>query len=73
MLANGQVGSLANYFETTNVAGVGGGGLYTQNGFPQNFFVLNPQFATVNLYDSSSEVRPIIRLQVQVRTGNTMD
>ena len=52
-LATGQVGSLANYFETTNLAGVGGGGLYTQNGFPQNYFVLNPQFAAVNMYDSS--------------------
>jgi hypothetical protein len=51
-LATGQVGSLANYFETTNLAG-GGGGLYTQNGFAQNFFVLNPQFLAVNLYDSS--------------------
>ena len=48
MLANGNVGQLANYFETTNLAGVGGGGLYTQNGFPQNYFVLDPQFGTVN-------------------------
>src|SRR5262249_51940199 len=35
-------------------AGTGkGGGLYTTNGLPQNFFVLNPQFATVNYYDNS--------------------
>jgi hypothetical protein len=52
-LATGAVGSLANYFETTNLAGVGGGGLYTQNGYPQNLFVLNPQFLAVNWYDSS--------------------
>ena len=52
-LATGQVGALANYFETTNLAGTGGGGYYTKNGFAQNLFVLNPQFLNVNLYDSS--------------------
>jgi Carboxypeptidase regulatory-like domain len=68
MLANGNVGQLANFFETTNVAGVGGGGLYTQNGFAQNFFVLNPQFATVNLYDSSlSSTYHSLQLQVTNR------
>jgi hypothetical protein len=52
-IANGNVGALANYLNT-NTAGTGqGGGLYTTNGLPQNFFVLNPQFATVNYFDNS--------------------
>jgi hypothetical protein len=45
---------LANYFETTNVAGFGGGGLYQKNNFPANFFMLNPQFANANYYDNSA-------------------
>jgi len=52
-LANGAVGSLANFFETTQLNGVGGGGYYTKNGFPQNFFMLNPQFAAVSYFDNS--------------------
>ncbi len=51
MLANGNVGALANFFETSTVTGQGGG-LYTTNGFPQNFFVLNPQFASVAYYNN---------------------
>ena len=55
-LAQGNLGGLANYLNTTNLAEFGGGGLYAQNGLggtAQNFFVTNPQFAAVNLYDSS--------------------
>ncbi|HLH29963.1 MAG TPA: carboxypeptidase regulatory-like domain-containing protein, partial [Terriglobia bacterium] len=67
-LANASAGGLANYFETTNVAGIGGGGLYTQNAFPQNFFVLNPQFAAVNYFDSSlSSTYHSLQLQVTNR------
>src|SRR6185369_3616895 len=52
-IANGNIGALANFLNT-NTAGTSiGGGLYTTNGFPQGFFVLNPQFSTVNYYDNS--------------------
>src|SRR5262249_24554910 len=54
MIANGNVGALANFLNTSTAGTTKGGGLYTTNGFPQNFFVLNPQFATVNYYDNSA-------------------
>src|SRR5205823_7894256 len=53
MIANGNVGALANYLNTNTAGTTKGGGLYTTNGFPQSFLVLNPQFATVNYYDNS--------------------
>jgi hypothetical protein len=53
MIANGNIGALANYLNTNTAGTSRGGGLYTTNGFPQNLFVLNPQFATVNYYDNS--------------------
>jgi hypothetical protein len=52
-IANGNVGALANYLNTSTAGTSQGGGLYTTNGLPQNFLVLNPQFATVNYYDNS--------------------
>jgi hypothetical protein len=52
-LANGNVGALANYLNTSTAGTSQGGGLYTTNGLPQNFLVLNPQFATINYYDNS--------------------
>ena len=54
MIANGNVGALANFLNTSTAGTGKGGGLYTTNGLPQNFFVLNPQFATVNYYDNSA-------------------
>jgi len=54
MLANGNVGALANFLNTSTAGTSKGGGLYTTNGLPQNFIVLNPQFATVNYYDNSA-------------------
>jgi hypothetical protein len=54
MIANGNVGALANYLNTNTAGTNKGGGLYTTNGLPQNFLVLNPQFATVNYYDNSA-------------------
>jgi hypothetical protein len=52
-IANGNVGALANFLNTSTVTGQGGG-LYTKNGFPQNFFVTNPQFGSVNYNDNST-------------------
>jgi hypothetical protein len=49
MIANGNVGALADFLNR-NTTGTGqGGGLLRTNGFPENFVVLNPQFSVVNL------------------------
>jgi len=50
-IANGNVGQLADFLNTSTVTGKGGG-LYTTNGFPQTFFVNNPQFKTVTYYNN---------------------
>ncbi len=51
-IANGNIGALANYLNTNASTTGKGGGLYTTNGFPQNFFVSNPQFASVTYYNN---------------------
>src|SRR6185295_7852299 len=54
MLANGNAGALANYFNT-NTAGTGKvGGLLRTNGFAENFIVMNPQFGQVTLQGNPS-------------------
>lgn len=56
-LANGDVGSLANFFNTTtSFQGAGGqpGGLLRNAGLPENFFVVNPQFGSVSLEGNNS-------------------
>jgi hypothetical protein len=46
-LANGNVGQLANFLNTsTTVTGQGGGLLRNSGLFPENFIVVNPQFAS---------------------------
>ncbi|PYS35099.1 MAG: hypothetical protein DMG14_27845, partial [Acidobacteria bacterium] len=53
-IANGNIGQLADFLNrSTSITGKGGG-LYTTNGFPQNFFVVNPQFNTVTLHGNLS-------------------
>ena len=47
-LANNNVGAFANYLSTQNVGGRNGG-LLTIGGFPENFVVVNPQFAGATL------------------------
>jgi hypothetical protein len=47
-IANGQVGALANFLNTTAAFGPPGTVL-RKNGFPEQFFVVNPQFGSVNL------------------------
>jgi hypothetical protein len=47
-IANGQVGALANFLNTTATFGPPGT-ILQQNGFPQQFFVVNPQFGSVYL------------------------
>jgi hypothetical protein len=51
-LANGQVGSLANFINTTNVGTGQNGGLVTKAGLPGNFFTVNPQFNSIYLINN---------------------
>jgi hypothetical protein len=66
-IANGNVGALANYFNTnaTVVPGKGGGIIRNSGLFPENWIVTNPQFAqaTIQQNPSSSTYHS---LQVQV-------
>jgi hypothetical protein len=52
-IANGSVGALANFFNTTPTGTGANGGLLTHAGLPQNFFVVNPQFSSVTLVDNN--------------------
>lgn len=47
-LAGNSLGAFANYLNTQNVAGRNGG-LISSAGLPENFIVVNPQFAAANL------------------------
>ncbi len=48
-IANGSVGQLADFLNrSTSVTGFGGGFVRNTGLFPENFFVLNPQFNLVN-------------------------
>ena len=52
-IANGQVGALANYVNTTaNLAGLPGG-LLRNGKLPENFIVVNPQFGSVGLVSNN--------------------
>jgi len=56
-IANGNVGQLADFLNrTTNITNKGGGFVRNSGLFPENFFVLNPQFsaATLNANPGSS-------------------
>ncbi|HTA46760.1 MAG TPA: carboxypeptidase regulatory-like domain-containing protein [Bryobacteraceae bacterium] len=51
-LANGSVGGLANFLNTTNVGTGTAGGLLPHAGLPNNFFVVNPQFTSMYLINN---------------------
>ncbi len=53
-LANGAVGDLGNWLNSTASFTGANGGLVRLNGFPENYFVANPQFAGVNLYGNNN-------------------
>ncbi|HLK49281.1 MAG TPA: TonB-dependent receptor [Bryobacteraceae bacterium] len=53
MIANGSVGALANFFNTTSTGTGANGGLLSHAGLPQNFIVVNPQFAQVFMIDNN--------------------
>ena len=48
-IANGAVGTLANFFNTTNAFTNENGGILRNAGLPENYFVENPQFSNVTL------------------------
>jgi hypothetical protein len=48
-IANGQVGSLANFINTTSALAGSPGGLLRRVGLPENYIVVNPQFGSVSL------------------------
>src|SRR6202035_650893 len=51
-IANGSVGALANFLGTTSVGTGQFGGILSHAGLPQNFFVVNPQYASVYLINN---------------------
>ena len=46
-IANGQVGNLANFLNTTAALGGLPGTILRKNNLPENFFVINPQFGSM--------------------------
>lgn len=66
LIANGNVGGLADFLNrSTSVTGRGGGFVRNSGLFPENFFVLNPQFNGVTLYTNPGSAT-YHSLQVQV-------
>jgi hypothetical protein len=54
-IANGNVGGLADFLNrSTNITGKGGGFVRNSGLFPENFFVLNPQFTAVVVHGNPS-------------------
>jgi hypothetical protein len=71
-IANGDVGQLADFLNrNTAITGVGGGLLRNSGLFPENFFVVNPQFNSVRL-DSNpgNSTYHSMQLQVTKRLSN---
>jgi hypothetical protein len=65
-IANGNVGGLADFLNrSTSVTGKGGGFVRNSGLFPENFFVMNPQFNSVTL-NSNPGSSTYHSLQIQV-------
>ena len=71
-IANGNVGQLADFLNrSTNVTGKGGGFVRNSGLFPENFFVLNPQFNTVTRHGNlSNSTYHSLQMQVTKRLSN---
>jgi hypothetical protein len=54
-IANGDVGALANFINTTNSFVSANGGWLRNGGLPENFIVVNPQFGSVTLQGNNSQ------------------
>jgi len=68
-VANGNIGALADFLNrNTSITGKGGGFVRNSGLFPENFFVLNPQFNTVELHGNlSNSTYHAMNLQVTKR------
>jgi hypothetical protein len=52
-IANGSVAGLANFLNTTSTATGVNGGILANGNLPQQFFVVNPQFGSVQMVDNN--------------------
>src|SRR5262249_31311587 len=52
-IANGQVGALANFLNTTSALAGTPGGILRNGKLQENFFVVNPQFGSVTLVSNN--------------------
>ncbi len=64
-IANGSVGQLADFLNRSSSITGKGGGFVRNGGFPENFFVLNPQFNATNLHSNPGS-STYHSLQIQV-------
>lgn len=70
-IANGNVGQLANFLNTSPTATGQAGGLIKNGGFPDNFVVVNPQYAAVVLNSNpGSSTYHSMNLQVTKRLSH---
>ncbi len=71
-LADGDVGQFANFLNTSaNITGSGGGLLRNSKLFPENFIVVNPQFASVRMDSNpSNSTYHALQMQVTKRLSN---
>lgn len=65
LIANGSVGGLANFLNTTKTGGTNNGDILRKNGFAEDFIVRNPQFLSV-LDDSNPGNSTYHALQLQL-------
>src|SRR5262245_50261047 len=71
-LANGSVGGLANFLNTsTNITNKGGGFIRNSGLFPEDYIVFNPQFSSVGVNgNTSNSTYHSMQLQVTKRLSN---
>ena len=70
-IANGNIGGLADFLNRNTAVTGKGGGFYRNGGFPENFFVLNPQFNIVNLLSNpDNSTYHSMELQLTKRLSN---
>jgi hypothetical protein len=70
-LANGNVGSFANYLNGTPLGTNVNGGLLAKAHLPQNFFVTNPQFANVYLVgNNGNSTYNALQVEYEKRFGH---
>ena len=70
-LANGSVGQFASLLNTSTAATGQAGGLIRNGGFPENFIVVNPQYAAVVMNTNpGSSTYHALNLQVTKRLSN---